>query len=90
MEKVDRVGDHASAFVPQDEKSLVNRPIPRDENERQISEMQSEIGTLQVLLQTGGPDIDRSAMQARITTLKQLLAIKTSPAQFTDRAGKIG
>jgi hypothetical protein len=51
--------------------------------------MQSEIGTLQVLLQTGGPDIDRSAMQARITTLKQLLSIRTAPVQRMDRIGRV-
>jgi hypothetical protein len=88
--RADRFGSHASAIVPRDERSLVNREIPVDGNERQISEMQNEVASLQVLLQTGGSDVDRNAVQAKITALKLQLSIRTAPAQFTDRIGRIG
>ena len=88
MEKIDRVGNHASAFVPRDERSLVDREIPVDETERWVAQTQNRIATLQALLSTG-LNQDINAIRAEIQTLKLQLSIRTAPAQSMDRIGRI-
>jgi hypothetical protein len=83
-----KVGDHSSAFVPRDEKSLVDRSVPLDDNERQISEMQNRISALEVLLATG-QNQDVGAIRAEIQSLKLQLSVRTSPARRMDRIGRV-
>ena len=86
MEKIDRVGNHASAFVPNDEGSLVDRDLPVDETERWVAETKNEIATLETLLATG-QDQDVNAIRAKITALRLRLSARTAPAGTMDRIG---
>ena len=88
MEKIDRVGNHASAFVPNDEGSLVDRDLPVDETERWVAETKNEIATLETLLATG-QDQDVNAIRAKITALRLRLSARTAPAGTMDRIGRI-
>ena len=86
MEKIDHVGDHASAFVPNDERSLVDREIPTDETQRWVAETENRISVLETLLASGQ---DSRAISAEIQSLKLQLSIRTAPAQSMDRIGRI-
>jgi len=82
-DKVDQVGSHAASLTdvtPKTERGLVDRTVPTDLTGRWVAEAQTRVATLQLLLQTAGPNTDRAAIQAQIETLNAQIAIRTSSA----------
>jgi hypothetical protein len=77
----EKVGDHSQYFVPRDERSLVDRKIPTDDNPRRVAELQEEISNLETALATG-PGQDSEAIREKITNARALLSVLTAVPQL--------
>jgi hypothetical protein len=89
--KIDQLGPPHSASLfdvtPETERTLVNRPVPRDDNERWVAETQTRIATLDTLIAAG--EGDAGAMSNERARLRLQLSLRTTPARLTNRAGAI-